>query len=131
MTHDRFATLRAAFTVYRRRKGALVLFVVLVGVLAVTLWGSYAIIRDQRRTLADLKNGRLQFFNLPLNCDSSSCHMALPNGQPFGPSFDSTLIQGDNGQPPDPQKLQDFFARNRAQIVDGLERISFELNKDF
>src|SRR5437899_7014824 len=104
MTHDRFATLRAAFSVYRRRKGALVLFVVLVGVLAVTVWGSYSIVRDQRRTLADVKSGRLQFFNIPLLCDPSACRLALPNGEPFGPSFDPALVQEDNGQPPDPQK---------------------------
>src|SRR2546423_11573583 len=128
---EAIAATGAAFTVFRRRRGAFALFVVLVAMMGVTVWGSYAVVRQERRTLAEVRRGRFQFFDLGFSCDPTSCRLALPNGQTLGPSLDPSIIQGTNGQPPDPQTLQDFFKSHTPQIEDGLRQAAAALNRDF
>lgn len=121
----------AAFSVFRRRRGALALLIVLIVMMGITVWSSYAVVRQERRTLLDLRRGKFEFFQLGFSCDPTSCRLALPNGQGFGPSFDAKILQGSNGQAPDPQVLRDFFNTNKAQIEDGVKQAAAVLYGDF
>jgi ABC-type transport system involved in multi-copper enzyme maturation permease subunit len=127
---EQFAAFSAAFAVYRRRRGTFVLLIILIATIGVTVWGSYSILREQRRNLARIEKGQLGLV-VGYECDPQGCRMSLPTGEPFGPVLDPSSIQGNGNAPPDPQAQQQVLASLKPQIVASFNRFITSLAREY